>query len=122
MPFFEEVLEIMEKEKLMLQYTSGPWHLRERFLIATDSSGEIASVRGAGLRFNEEATANAQLIVSAPCMRLALMAIRYHVGRIDGFEFCALGMRFSLNRTLDFSPKYFRALQEKINQVIREGL
>jgi hypothetical protein len=105
------------------KFTKGPWRVghgachdiyapkrnghQQKIAVCPTQSGQrdYDSVECAG---------NARLIEAAPAMRLALDAIACGIGRLDGVEFCALGIRYALYPFLEFDADFFQALEAEV--------
>lgn len=74
-----------------LEFSPGPWVRRD-----TEDYAEIDSSTLANLAM-VSTEANATLIAAAPAMDLILSLIRHGVARIESFELCFNGMRYSHN-------------------------
>jgi hypothetical protein len=100
------------------KHTPGPWNGGGGSDLIMKRSSSIAHVYAGGdfpgQTRKQTRQANARLITSAPCMHLALEAIQCGIGRIDGFEFCALGLRWNLNPYLRFDESFYQALEAEI--------
>lgn len=57
-----------------MAHTSGPWQIRERYLV-TNSADRVVADCGFGSLPDDECEANARLIAAAPDLRAALAAL-----------------------------------------------